>query len=129
MFDPSKMSPQAISEMTELMRTLSPQQMMKLQTLMHNSMAGFNIQKDMAEFEQGLPADFRAKMARIMYLANGVDLPAQPNSTAGSVVAPTPTLNESAPAPTTETEARLVILRSVSQGLMSPDEAFKVLFP
>jgi len=118
-FDPSKLSPQAIAELTTLMQSLSPDQIMKMQSLMHNAMAGFDVTKEMMAWEQGLPADFRAKMARIMYMANGIEVP--------------PAQGTSAPieakAPENENDARLIILKSVSQGLMSPEEALKVLFP
>ena len=113
--DPSKMSPQVIAEISALMRTLSPDQIMKMQTLMHNSMAGLNVTKDMMEFESALPPTFREKMARIMYMANGIEVPPQ-------------TAEVSLENPTDETEARLVILRSVAAGLMPPEEALKVLF-
>ena len=117
MFDPSKLNPQAISEITDLMRTLTPAQMMKLQSIMHNQMAGFNVAQEMMEFEQSMPPDFKAKMARIMYMANGIEVPAA----AGSA----PAVEE----PKNENEARLVILQSVAAGMMKPEEALKVLFP
>lgn len=119
MFDPSKLSPQAIQEISELMRTLTPEQMMKMQTLMHNSMAGFNVTKEVMDFEQSMPPGFREKMARIMYMANGIEVP-------GTKPAAAPTPIED---PKSESDARLVILRSVAGGLMSPEEALKVLFP
>jgi hypothetical protein len=112
MFDPSKLSPAAISELTELMRSLRPDQIMKMQSLMHNSMAGFNVTRELAEFEASLPADFKEKIMRIL--------------TSGPVPS-TPVSQEQPPA--TEDEARLVILRSVAGGLLSPEEALKVLFP
>lgn len=121
MFDPSKLNPQAISEITDLMRTLSPEQMMKLQTLMHNSLAGFNVTQEMIEFEQSMPPSFREKMARIMYLANGITVPTQ--ATAASVE------NSASHDLKNENEARLVILKSVANGLMSPEQALSVLFP
>lgn len=122
MFDPSKLNPQAINEISELMRLLTPEQMMKMQTLMHNQMGGFDVSKEMMAFEQSLPPSFREKMARIMYIANGIEVP---NQTASAVTAaPSASLQD----PTNENEARLVILRSVAGGLMSPEEALKVLF-
>lgn len=124
MFDPSKLSPQAIQEITDLMRTLTPPQMMKLQSIMHNQMAGFNVTKELMEFEQSMPPDFRAKMARILYMANGIEVPASP-ATNNTAPAPEATLAE----PKNENEARLVILQSVAAGMMSPEEALKVLFP
>ena len=118
MFDPSKLSPQAIAEISELMRTLTPEQMMKMQSLMHNSMAGFDVAKEVMAFEQSMPANFREKMARIMYMANGIEVPNQ---------APTPTTPIAEPK--NENEARLVILQSVAGGFMAPEAALKVLFP
>lgn len=119
--DPSKLSPQTIAEITELMRTLSHDQIMKMQTLMHNAMAGFNVTEEMAAFEKTLPAGFREKMARIQYLANGIEVPPQANAA--------PIASAPVEQPKNENEARLVILKSVAGGLMSPEEALKVLFP
>jgi hypothetical protein len=127
MFDPSKLSPQAIQEITDLMRTLTPAQMMKLQGIMHNQMAGFNVTKELMEFEQSMPPDFRAKMARIMYMANGIEVPASP-STSNATITPTASV-EPIVEPKNENEARLVILQSVAAGMMTPEEALKVLFP
>jgi len=116
--DPSKLTPQLIAEITEAMKMLSPDQMMRLQTLMHNQMAGFNVSKEMMELEQTLPSGFREKMARLMYLANGIAVPD---------VAPV-VQSDSDKNPENPEEARLVILRSVAGGLMSPEEALKILF-
>ena len=131
--DPSKMSPQTIAEISALMRTLSPEQIMKMQSLMHNAMAGFNVTKEMQEFEASLPASFREKMARIAYLANGVDLSSQNSNSPGTSDAIPVTsggTSESAAAePTDVNEARLIILRSVANKMMAPEEALKVLFP
>ncbi len=115
--DPSKMSPEVIAEISALMRTLSPEQIMKMQTLMHNAMGGFSVNNEMAEFEKTLPANFREKMARIMYMANGIEVPKQ--AAVEEVVA----------APTNINEARMVILKSIAGGMMTPEEGFKVLFP
>jgi hypothetical protein len=119
--DPSKLSPEVISEITSLMQTLSPDQIMKMQTLMHNAMAGMNVTSEMAEFERGLPPTFRERMARIQYMANGVALPPKPGD---ALVDSTPLAD-----PQNENEARLVILNSVAQGLLKPEDALKVLFP
>jgi hypothetical protein len=124
MFDPSKLSPQAIQEITDLMRTLTPAQMMKLQSIMHNQMAGFNVTKELMEFEQSMPPDFRAKMARIMYMANGIEVPA---STTAQPQPPA-AMAEPIAEPKNENEARLVILQSVAAGMMTPEEALKILF-
>ena len=119
MIDPSKLNPAAIMELTELMKSLTPEQMMKMQSLMHNSMAGFNVSQEMVEFEKSLPAHFREKMARIMYIANGIEVPN---------LNPTPAATATKE-PTTAKEARMVILNSIAQGLMAPEAAYTVLFP
>jgi Spy/CpxP family protein refolding chaperone len=126
MFDPSKLNPQAINEISELMRLLTPEQMMKMQTLMHNQMGGFDVTKEMMAFEQSLPPSFREKMARIMYIANGIEVPAQASTAIPA--GPVTPLQDPLQDPSNENEARLVILRSVAGGLMSPEEALKVLF-
>ncbi len=113
--DPSKMTPEVIAEITEAMKMLTPEQMMKLQSLMHNQMAGFDVMKDMAALEQTLPQGFRERMARVLYMANGIAVPKQSP--------------ESAKLPGNPDEARLVILKSVAGGMMSPEDALKVLFP
>ena len=131
--DPSKMNPKTIAEITDLMRTLSPQQIMKMQSLMHNAMGGFDVAKEMQEFEASLPDGFREKMARIMYTANGINVPEQAGSPAtasivnASATSIAPAAAESEPQDINE--ARIIILRSVANNLMSPEDALKVLFP
>lgn len=73
--DPSKLTPQVVSEITDAMKMLTPDQMMRLQTLMHNQMAGFDVSNEMRDLERSLPQGFREKMARVLYLANGVSVP------------------------------------------------------
>jgi len=121
--DPSKMTPEVIAELTEAMKMLTPDQMMRIQTLIHNQMAGFNMANEMAEFEKNLPQGFREKMARILYMANGIPVPSAAADASG-ILDPSKGVDE----PESVDEARLVILRSVSQGLMSPEEALKILF-
>jgi hypothetical protein len=114
------MNPETIAEISSLMRTLTPEQIMKMQTLMHNQMAGLNVTKEMMDFESSLPANFREKMARITYMANGIAVP--PANSINAVE------TEDLAAPADASEARLVILRSVQSGMMSPEDALKVLF-
>jgi hypothetical protein len=128
MFDPSKMNPETIAEISDLMRLLTPEQMMKMQSLMHNQMAGINVANDMLAFESTLPPSFKEKMARIMYMANGITVPPRSTALAPNAVSLNPALDESHAEPTNEAEARLVILRSVQSGLLSPEEALRVLF-
>jgi GTP-sensing pleiotropic transcriptional regulator CodY len=65
-FDPSKMDPKVMMQMAELVRQLPPDKISRMQTLMHNMMAGFDVKKDMEEFEQSLPQGFREKLVSIM---------------------------------------------------------------
>lgn len=118
-FDPSKLDPRLIREISELMRELPPAQLMKMQTIMHNSMAGFDVSKEAAEFEAALPPGFREKMAKIMYQASG----AIPVETAAA--APT----EPAKPVESPREARLVVLKAVAAGTLTPEQALDALFP
>jgi len=114
--DPSKLDPKLIQEISELMRQLPPEQLMKMQSIMHNSMAGFDVTREAAEFEATLPPGFREKMAKIMYQASGA-LPVEKSDTLPSGPVETPR------------EARLVILRAVASGSLSPEQALDALFP
>ena len=121
--DPSKLDPKLLAELTELVRQLPPQQLMKMQTLMHNSMAGFNVQKEMEEFEKSLPAGFREKVLRLM----GGQVPP---SVAPVAVEPAAVETASGePVDMSLREARLTVFRAVAEGRLSPDEAEKLLFP
>lgn len=128
-FDPSKLDPKVVRELTDLMRTLPPEKLMQMQSIMHNSMAGFDIAKDVQAFEAGLPAEFRLKLANIMM--NAGPLPSD------AFVAPKPAVSavESAPAPATSggatdvNGARMTILNAVRDGALSPEDALAALFP
>lgn len=115
-FDPSKMDPRLIGEISQLMATLPPDMMMKMQTLMHNAMAGIDVRKDTEDFERALPPEFREKMARILYQAHGVAVEETPADSSGTTI------------PGNIDEARLTILRAVQAGKLSPDAALKALF-
>jgi hypothetical protein len=122
-FDPSKMDPKVLMELSQLMQRLPPEQLSKMQTLMHNTMAGFDTKKDLEEFERNLPPDFREKILKIM---GGAAVP-QPIP---SIQVPE-TVQESSLEAALEMDlhqARLTILRAVASGGMSPEEAEKLLF-
>ena len=115
-FDPSKLDPKVVQELTELMRTLPHDKLMQMQSIMHNSMAGFDITKDVQAFESSLPPDFRARLARIMLSAG--PLPAD------AIPTPSP-----APTITDVDSARLTLLKAVRDGGLTPEDALKALFP
>jgi hypothetical protein len=116
--DPSKIDPKTQMQMMKLIQTLPPAKLQKLQSLMHNAMAGFDVRKEVEAFERDLPTDFREKIASMMMQAQGTP-PASP-------VEASP---QGAEAPRTVAEARLTLLKAVAAGEVSPDEAYKVLFP
>lgn len=109
-FDPSKMDPRAVHEVTQLLQQLPPDRMMKLQTLMHNMMAGIDVRKELEDFERTLPPGFREKM---MSAYSGM----------ASAQASSPVTDGTL----TERDARLTILRAVAEGNMTPEEAEKLL--
>jgi hypothetical protein len=115
-FDPSKLDPKVLMELTQLMRELPPDRIMKMQTMMHNMMAGFDVRKDMEEFERTLPPGFREKLLAIMPAAQT----AQTTQTS-----PEPKAVENL----TVHDARLTILQAVAEGRVSPEEAERLLFP
>jgi hypothetical protein len=112
--DPSKLKPETLVKLTRLVQELPPSMLSRMQSLMHNAMAGFDVRSEMEQFERELPSGFREKMARLMYEAQGQA------PTAEAVTEPAPIQDER--------EARLTVLRAVSAGGLSPEEALAILF-
>lgn len=128
-FDPSKMDPKALMEMSRLIQQLPPEQLNKMQTLMHNMMAGFDVRREMEEFEKSLPPGFREKLMELVgsQMSAGAGAGAEPPSQSriqglggGEEPAKSEEMNVR--------EARLTILRAVAEGNVSPEEAERLLF-
>jgi hypothetical protein len=122
-FDPSKMDPKLLMELSQLVRQLPPEQLSRMQSLMHNMMAGFDVRREMEEFEHSLPPGFREKLVTLMMSQGG------PGAFGGLGATASPV--ESAPASTEMNlrEARITLLRAVAEGRMSPEDAETALFP
>lgn len=144
-FDPSKMDPKVLMQLSQLIQQLPPEHLNRMQTLMHNSMAGYDVQKDMEEFEKNLPAGFREKLMAIVMGQEGstgfIQEPAfstSPSSTSNvrnlREVQSTPADTEiSTSTPISDAdmnlhEARITVLRAVAEGKLAPEEAEKLLF-
>lgn len=126
-FDPSKMDPKLLMELSRMVQQLPPQQVQKMQTLMHNMMAGYDVSKEMEEFERSLPSGFREKLMTLMA--------GQPMPFGAPGVAPKSDVIDVEPLSASESnadmnlhEARLTILRAVADGRMAPEEAERLLF-
>jgi hypothetical protein len=130
-FDPSKMDPKVMMQMADLVRQLPPDKISKMQTLMHNMMAGFDVQKDMEEFEKTLPPGFRETLVSIMGSSNMGNMGGMPGMTTPHVEASKGAASApSAPSATMGIrDARLTLLRAVAESRMSPEEAERLLFP
>jgi len=123
-FDPSKMDPKILMELSQLIQSMPPDKLIKMQSLMHNMMAGFDVSAEMQEFEKSLPPDFRPKMMSLMagQMGNAFTQPTAPIIEAASAApsAPSSEMNMR--------EARLTILRGVAEGKLAPEEAERLLF-
>lgn len=131
-FDPSKVDPQVLMKLSELVRQLPPDKIMKMQSLMHNMMAGFDVKKEMEEFERTLPPFFREQMMQIMMGPGGSSLLSAAGAPAGGASpspAPIPVSNVSGDSSMSVREARLMVLRALRSGEMEPEMAYGVLFP
>jgi len=124
-FDPSKMDPKVLMELSQLIQQLPPEKLQRMQTLMHNMMAGFDVRAEMEEFERGLPPGFRERLAGMMAGQTAAFSPAPPSAAVTSFEEP------AAPSPANMDlrEARLTLLRGVATGKILPEEAEKLLFP
>lgn len=129
-FDPSKMDPKLLMELSQLIQQLPPQQLNRLQTLMHNMMAGIDVRRELEEFEKSLPPGFRDKLMALMASNPSAFVPS---------AAPSAATSSAAASPAAETgirfdssmdlrEARLTILRAVAEGRLTPEEAERLLF-
>ena len=125
-FDPSKMDPKILMQMSQLLQKLPPEQLSRMQTLMHNAMAGFDVKKEMAEFERNLPPGFREQIASLMmqqYSQGSQPAQEVPASDSWDNVQDQEGSDEMS-----LREARLTLLRAVAEGQLSPEEAEKLLF-
>jgi hypothetical protein len=120
-FDPSKMDPKVLMQLSQLIQQLPPEKLSRMQTLMHNMMAGHDVRGEMEEFERSLPPGFREQLMGMM----GAQAGASPASSSAAVVEAEV---ESAPVEMNVREARLTILRAVAAGNMMPEDAEKLLF-
>ncbi len=136
-FDPSKMDPKLLMELSQLVQQLPPEQLSRMQALMHNAMAGFDIRKEMEEFEKSLPPGFKQKIVALMAGSSPQDFAKSAELSSSSQISQGPTasvnaegqpLNQEVSHPLDVREARLTILQAVADGQMSPSEAEKVLF-
>lgn len=124
-FDPSKLDPKLLMELSELVRQLPPEKISRMQTLMHNMMAGYDVTREMEEFEKSLPPGFREKLMTLMAGQMGTAAGASAQPVESRIVSAVP----DQPAGEMDIrEARLTLLRAVAGGQISPEEAEKLLF-
>lgn len=138
-FDPSKLDPKLMMELSQIIQTLPMDKIMKMQGLMQSMMAGKNVQKEMEEFEKSLPADFRIRMATLMAGNPGqftaamsgsapqadIEVQATPVQSNGTKVTDGTAGQNSANM--NLKEARLTILQAVADGTLTPEEAERLL--
>jgi hypothetical protein len=133
-FDPSKMDPKLLMELSQVVRQLPPDQLNRMQTLMHNMMAGYDVSREMEEFEKTLPPGFREKIVRIVGTAGGpgafgAGVPFGLNSGDAQNAAHPGASQAPGELPGSVKEARLTVLRAVAAGSIEPDNALDLLFP
>ncbi len=124
-------------QLSTLIQELPPDRLMRLQTLMHNMMAGHDVKNELTEFEQTLPAGFRQKMMALV-MGAGPDLSGGNFSGFSHSSAATFQSSQAAQAslanpepegePTTMRDARLMILGAISRGELGIIEGYDALF-
>ena len=119
-FDPSKMDPKVLMELSQLVQQLPPEKLGKMQTLMHNMMAGYDVRAEMEEFEKSLPPGFREKLMSFSSVMGASQEPAIEVQQPASSPPGNPQMDIH--------EARLTILRGVADGKIDPEEAERLLF-
>ena len=129
-FDPSKMDPKVLMELSRLIQQLPPSQLSQMQTLMHNMMAGLDVRQQMEEFEKSLPPGFREKLMSLMggQMGAGADSNVIPLSQPQGQGQFQSVTSEKSSEPMDFQKARRTILRAVADGQMTPEDAEKLLF-
>lgn len=125
-FDPSKLDPKLLMQLSQLIQQLPPDKLSRMQTLMHNMMAGFDVQKEMEEFEKSLPPGFREKLMSIM-----MTQATTPSAPPIVEVSPPSASPSDSPMNITDMnikDARMTVLQAVADGKMTPAEADVLLF-
>lgn len=122
------MDPKLLMEMSQILRDLSPQQLNRMQTLMHNMMGGLDVSQEMAEFERTLPFEFRQRLMAVMGKQPGLNLVDPIPAQSTPVTASTQFDEEPADQNMNVNQARLTILQAVADGRIPPEEAEKLLF-
>jgi hypothetical protein len=127
-FDPSQMDPKALMEISKIVQQLPQDQIFKMQTLMHNMMAGHDVRREMEEFERSLPPGFKEKLGALTGAQNfGAHSNLNQNAAPSySTPAKIHAVND---APMDVNNARLTILQAVSERSVTPEDALKLLFP
>jgi hypothetical protein len=108
-FDPSKVDPAMMQQMTKALQCLPRGQLMKLQSIMQRAQAGQDVSRESAEFERILPPEFR-QMAMQMMMAQGM---------AGAM--------GDADKPMDADDAKQIVAKAVAEGKMTEAQAKELL--
>jgi len=57
--------PETLAELGRLFQALPPEQISRMQTAVHNAMAGFDVTAEMLEIERSFPAELREKLVKL----------------------------------------------------------------
>ncbi|MCM2321847.1 MAG: hypothetical protein NDJ90_01135 [Oligoflexia bacterium] len=133
-FDPSKMDPKLLLELSQLIRELPPEKLNQMQALMHNMMAGFDVRRELEDFEKSLPPGFRERLMAILakQAAAEASIATSASPVASTETATPPEAAGIAATPAADRDirqARLTLLQAVADGRLSPEEAERTLFP
>jgi hypothetical protein len=111
-FDPSKMDPQMMAQISEAMQRLPRGQLQRLQSLVQRAMAGKDVSREADEFERALPPGVRDML---MSAKNTIELTEKATS-----IAPTDQ-------PMSEDQARAIVEQAAAKGEISEDQAKELL--
>ena len=109
-FDPSKVDPAMMQQMTKALQRLPRGQLMKLQSIMQRAQAGQDVSREAAEFERILPPEF-TQMAMQMMMAQNM---------AGA-------MGGGAAKPMDADDAKQIVAKAVAEGKMTEAQAKELL--
>lgn len=111
-FDPSKVDPQMIAQMGQIMRQIPKAQLMRLQSVMQKAMAGKDVREEAAELERSLPPHLQESLRAMgMAAMGGMGMPGAEESAKDLSV----------------DDAKAIVEKAMKEGKISSDQAEELL--
>src|SRR6185437_11360502 len=111
-FDPSKLDPAAVAQITQVLKRLPKSKLQRLQAIMKKGMAGKDVTAEAAEFEKTLPLEFQNMLRSMLPQMLAAQGSGSANQSPGNM---------------SEEEARRIVAEAAQTGKISQEKAESLL--